>query len=108
MTDDRTPIDPEVLKEDMQYVRGFNLGYTISEFMPMLVNALDRVDSHDPLFQGFKDGSKQLELDKVIDALRETPWTEREVSDDFNQVKDNEKGKGQEHTRDKDDHEPEL
>lgn len=50
---------------DAGYIRGFNEGYIITKHMPELSDCVVQLQSESPRLEGFRDGRKQLVLEKI-------------------------------------------
>ncbi|MBD2704669.1 hypothetical protein IC229_28795 [Spirosoma sp. BT702] len=56
-------------KVDPDYLKGFNEGYTIAQYMPELAQKLAAIDNDQVRLAGFQDGRKQYQLEQTKDRL---------------------------------------
>ena len=56
-------------KVEPDYLKGFNEGYTISQYQPELAEKLANIDSDFIRLAGFKDGRKQYQAEQLKDRL---------------------------------------
>lgn len=56
---------PDEQTTDAGYIKGFNEGYIITKHMPELSDCVVQVQSESPRLEGFRDGRKQLVLEKI-------------------------------------------
>lgn len=59
----------ETDKVEPEYLKGFNEGYTISQYMPELAEKLAKIDSDFTRMVGFKDGRQQYQKEQAKDRL---------------------------------------
>ena len=52
---------------DAGYIKGFNEGYIITKHMPELSDCVVQARNDNPRLEGFRDGRKQLVLEKIAE-----------------------------------------
>jgi len=57
---------------DAGYIKGFNEGYIIAKHMPELSDCVVQVRNESPRLEGFRDGRKQLVLEKIAEQHKTT------------------------------------
>ena len=60
---------PEQINAD--YFKGFNEGYILAEYANEVATKIAKIESALPRLEGFKDGYRQLTLDKIRDHAPE-------------------------------------
>ena len=87
MTDEQTT-------PDAVYIKGFNEGYIITKHLPEVSDCIVQVQSESPRLDGFRDGRKQLVLEKIAEQhktplkteqnkdIRQEPRKERDLEPD--------------------------
>jgi len=70
MTDEQTT-------PDAGYIKGFNEGYIITKHLPEVSDCIVQVQSESPRLDGFRDGRKQLVLEKIAEQHKTPLKTEQ-------------------------------
>jgi len=70
MTDEQTT-------SDAGYIKGFNEGYIITKHLPEVSDCIVQVQSESPRLDGFRDGRKQLVLEKIAEQHKTPLKTEQ-------------------------------
>ena len=70
MTDEQTT-------PDAGYIKGFNEGYIITKHLPEVSDCIVQVQSESPRLDGFRDGRKQLVLEKIAERHKTPLKTEQ-------------------------------